>query len=62
MDKTQLRDMRAILASEANGSAFPKLSRPVLQEFIRRNWLMKVGDTYKSTRDGRAAVLAAGKS
>jgi len=61
MDKNQLRDMRAILASEANRSAFPKFPGAALEDFERRGWVENVGGTYKSTQAGRQAVLAAGR-
>lgn len=62
MDKEQLRDMRAIVASEVRRSAPPKLAKSVLAEFERRGWVVKDAGVYKSTEAGRAAVLAAGQS
>jgi hypothetical protein len=53
-----LRDMRAILSSEAHGRARPPLRQSVLTDLESRNWITKVGDTYKSTQQGRQAVLS----
>jgi hypothetical protein len=61
MNKDQLRNMRAILASEVNRSAFPKLSESVLADLAQHGWLESVGGAYKSTQAGRQAVLAAGR-
>lgn len=61
MNKNQLRDMRAILASEANGRPFPKFSNAVLIELERHKWVENAGGVYKSTQAGRQAVLAAGQ-
>jgi len=61
MDKNQLRDMRAILSSEANGSAFPNLSKSVLTDLLRHGWVESVNGAYKSSQAGRMAVLAAGR-
>jgi hypothetical protein len=61
VDKEQLRDMRAILSSEANGAPFPKIAKSSLAAFEQRKWIENVGGVYKSTQLGRQAVLAAGK-
>jgi hypothetical protein len=62
MSKTELRNIREVLANEANGRAFPKLVQSSIVALERHGYIEKVGDTYKSTRAGRQAVLAAGKS
>ena len=61
MNKDQLRDMREILANEANGRPFPKIGYAAVAELARLGYVERVGETHKSTEQGRAAVLAAGK-
>jgi chromosome segregation and condensation protein ScpB len=57
MNSEQLKAMREILSAEVSGRGV-KISAAVLANLKRRGWLDESG---KSTREGRAAVLAAWK-
>jgi hypothetical protein len=64
MDKAQVKAMRSILACEANGAGFPKLTQSVLSDLLHHKWIENVSNfgshVYKSTQLGRQGVLAAG--
>lgn len=61
MNKEQLQNMRAIIASEVRGSAFPNISQSVLKSYERAGWLYLLSGVYRSTESGRHAVLVAGE-